>query len=62
MNVKRMVVCLMVAAGALSAQDRGTITGQVFDTTGAVVPGAKVTLTNPANAQKTTVESNSEGT
>lgn len=62
MTVTKLMVCLLVAAGIVSAQDRGTITGQVFDTTGAIVPGAKVTLTNPANAQKTTVESNSEGT
>jgi Carboxypeptidase regulatory-like domain/TonB dependent receptor-like, beta-barrel/TonB-dependent Receptor Plug Domain len=44
------------------AQDRGTITGQVVDTSGAVVPTAKVTLINPSTGQNILVETNTEGT
>src|SRR5262245_35037209 len=65
MNLSNLVVLmfLLVMPGALlHAQDRGTITGQVADASGAVLPGAKVTLTNPSNGQITTVETNSEGT
>jgi len=51
----------LTLGGLLSAQDRGTITGIITDTSGAVVPTAKVTLTNPANGQKRTVETNVEG-
>ena len=64
MNLRNLVVLmfLLLTPGALvNAQDRGTITGQVVDTSGAVVPDAKVTLTNPATGQNITVETNAEG-
>src|SRR6266496_3793449 len=45
------VICGLLCAVALFAQsDRGTITGTVNDPAGAVVPGAKVTLTNTETA------------
>jgi hypothetical protein len=37
---------ILVAAPSLSQTDRGTITGTVSDTTGAVIPGAAITATN----------------
>lgn len=40
----------------------GTITGEVTDSSGAIVPGVKVTLTNTETGVKTTTESNSAGT
>jgi len=41
------IVCLVVFALGLSAQnDRGTITGEVRDPAGALVPNAAVTATN----------------
>lgn len=40
-------LAMLLHAGALSAQmDQGGITGVVTDTTGAVIPGSKVTLSN----------------
>ena len=55
-----MFLLLMPGTSAI-AQDRGTITGQVVDDSGAIVPGAKVTLTHPATGQINTTETNSEG-
>src|SRR5947209_17727913 len=41
--------CLFVISASLFAQsDRGTVSGTVRDSTGAVIPGAKVTVTNTA--------------
>jgi Carboxypeptidase regulatory-like domain/TonB dependent receptor len=65
MNLRNLVVLIVIISSALlnaRAQDRGTITGQVVDTSGAVVPAARVTLTNPSTGQNITVETNSEGT
>ena len=59
--VNRVVFYLLMGGALLHAQDRGTITGSVVDTSGAIVPTAKVTLTNPSTGQKVTVETNSEG-
>ena len=51
-----------VTAVAMFAQsDRGTITGTVQDATGAVVPGAKVTLTNTQTGVAFSVPSNEAG-
>ncbi len=63
MNLRNLVVFLILGSGSMIlGQDRGTITGQVLDTSGAVVPGAKVTLTNPSTGQIITIETNTEGT
>ena len=53
---------LLMPCALVSAQDRGTITGQVVDTSEAVVPSARVTLVNPATGQMVTMETTSEGT
>lgn len=65
--VKRLatiaVACLfsMLCAGTLRAQETADIVGTVTDTSGAVIPGATVTLTNiGTNIQQTTV-TNSTG-
>src|SRR5436853_747887 len=44
------LICVLCASTALllAQSDRGTISGTVRDTTGAVIPGAKVTATNTA--------------
>ena len=46
----------LLCTASLSAQSAGTITGHVSDPSGAAIPGATVTLTNPAtNTARTTV-------
>lgn len=62
MNLRqRVVLTLLLCSAMLYGQDRGTITGQVMDTSGAIVPSAKVTLTNPATGQTIVLETNAEG-
>jgi carboxypeptidase family protein len=57
-----LLVVLFSSLGMLLAQSsRGTIAGSVKDSTGAVVPGAKVTVTNAATGQTVDLVSNSVG-
>jgi outer membrane receptor protein involved in Fe transport len=55
-----LVVVLLVASAAF-AQDTGSIRGTVSDTTGAVVPGATVTLTNEATKFSRNVVTDAKG-
>ena len=48
-------------AHALNAQDAASMTGVVTDSSGAVIPGVQVTLTNPATGVKYQGVSNAEG-
>jgi hypothetical protein len=52
---------LVLTAGSVFAQDAGSIRGTVSDTTGAVVPGATVTLTNEATKFARNVVTDSKG-
>lgn len=52
---------LLFCAGGLFASPTGSITGFVKDATGAVVPGAKVTLTNTATNTQITAASDANG-
>ncbi|MEJ7607409.1 MAG: TonB-dependent receptor [Bryobacteraceae bacterium] len=52
---------LLLLAGFAFAQDRGTITGLVLDSSGASVPDAKVVLRNPATGLSQTVNSSANG-
>jgi len=58
----RVAVCLAVFSLAAFAQsERGTITGVVHDSSGATVPGAKVSVTNQATRVNTSVTTNQAG-
>lgn len=52
---------LLVLAPRAWSQDNATITGTVADPTGAVLPNAAISLTNPATSQTRTSTSNSAG-
>ncbi len=54
--------CLALLAGGVFAQnERGTITGAVRDASGAVVPGARVTITNSATNVAEVATTNGQG-
>jgi len=55
-----LLCCLPFAAAQTSTT--GDLRGTVLDTTGAVIPGAPVTVTNQATGEKRTVKSGSDGT
>ncbi len=57
-----LVLTLLCWAPAVSAQEaRGAIVGRVTDTTGAVIPGAAVKVTNMSTGITTAVETNEQG-
>ena len=60
--IRQLAVWLSLSALMLHAQsERGTITGTVRDASGAIVPGAKVVLTNTQTGVKFTANSNAAG-
>src|SRR5580700_10993905 len=61
-SVVRSLVCLALLSLSVFAQsERGVITGAVRDASGAVVPGAKVTVTNIATNVSIIAASNGQG-
>ena len=54
-------LCLLLSITAFAQSERGRIVGVVTDQTGAVVPGATVTITNLGNKVALTLETNNEG-
>ncbi len=60
MLVAMLVLVLLGAAGAQT--NRGGISGTVFDSKGAVVPGATVTITNVGTSQSTRLTTSGTGT
>lgn len=56
-----IMALLVLIAPQVRAQDNATINGTVADATGAVVPNAQITLTNPATGQVRDAVSNSAG-
>lgn len=56
------VVLVMAACrGAWGQSGRGSVSGTVHDSTGAVVPGAKVSVVNTATNETSTLETNGSG-
>src|SRR5947209_11182676 len=56
-----MLAATLCATAALAQSERGTISGTVHDATGAVVPSAKVTLTNSQTGVTFALPSNAGG-
>src|SRR5450631_208927 len=56
-----LLVALLCLSGVARAQDTGTFTGTVHDSTGAVVGGADVTVSNSSIGLKKTVTTNADG-
>lgn len=57
MNLIYLLVAVLLVAQPLSAQT-ATLRGQVMDPSGALVPGAEITLTGPAGVTKTATSTN----
>ena len=61
-RVSRNILCLLLAAGSLSAQvDRASLTGVVSDPSGAPIPGARVEVFFAGTAFRRVVQTNSTG-
>src|ERR1700760_3786628 len=56
-----IVSCLTLPVARAQFLDQGGFTGAVQDPSGAVIPGAEVTLTNPETAFSQTTKSNASG-
>jgi hypothetical protein len=59
--ISLLILLLLLFAPAGRAQFRASVQGVVTDSTGAVVPGAKLTLTNIQTNEKRTATSNGDG-
>ncbi|MBI3210016.1 MAG: TonB-dependent receptor [Candidatus Solibacter usitatus] len=60
-HLTRGVYFLLCCAMLFAQSDRGTISGTVSDSTGAIVPGAKITVTNQATNVAVTMLTNETG-
>ena len=47
-----LLACLVATFSLFAQSDRGSITGTIVDSSGALIPGAKITLTNSATGFK----------
>src|SRR5262245_63199363 len=56
-----LFIIIVCAAAAIAQTNRGGISGTVFDKTGAVVPGARVTITNTGTNRSQTLTTSEEG-
>src|SRR5579864_5575256 len=56
-----LFACILLSAAMAHAQYRTSIQGAVTDTSGAVIPGANLTLTNPATGEQQVRVSNDAG-
>jgi hypothetical protein len=60
-RVVGLLICVLAAAAALAQGTSGSIAGTVADATGAVIPGATVTITNKVSGYTRTVKADSAG-
>ncbi|MGA7295182.1 MAG: carboxypeptidase regulatory-like domain-containing protein [Terriglobales bacterium] len=60
-HVVLLMICIVALSGLVQAQYRTSIQGVVTDPTGAVIPDATLTLTNPATGEKLVRTSNQDG-
>ncbi len=56
-----LLALVVLSAGMLKAQDAASLTGQVTDTSGAVIPGTQVDLVNTTTNSEYKAETNSAG-
>ncbi|MBM3765141.1 MAG: carboxypeptidase regulatory-like domain-containing protein, partial [Acidobacteria bacterium] len=61
MRFKTAILIALLVFTAFAQSERGTITGTVKDATGAVIPAAKVVLTNTQTGVSFTAPSNDAG-
>ncbi|MEX2261432.1 MAG: TonB-dependent receptor [Bryobacteraceae bacterium] len=59
--MNRLLILPLLALAALAQVDTGTLSGVVRDSSGAVVPGAKVTITNTGTGQKLEIATRDQG-
>lgn len=59
--ISLLVLSLLFCSSLRAQVDTGTVLGSVHDSTGAVIPGADVTLTNQAQGTHFTTKTNNEG-
>jgi len=57
-----LVLVCIVSLPLWAQTNKGSISGTVFDPTGAVVPGANVTITNIGTGHQLSVQSSERGT
>src|SRR5690242_19008000 len=56
-----VLLTVFCQAALFGQSERGTISGSVTDSTGAVIPSAKVTVTNPSTASSITTVTTATG-
>jgi hypothetical protein len=59
--ISGLLLMLLLATLSFAQSGRGTVSGAVKDSSGALVPGAKVTITNTATGQRIDLVTNSAG-
>jgi hypothetical protein len=60
-KVALLLVLISIASLVVGQTDTGRVVGTITDTTGAVIPGAAVTVTNSGTAHAISVETNNSG-